>query len=74
MPMAMSNPNPGRFKGADLSSCLLILEFEWQDRDTFHRLISGANVMKKMNPVDPGETLFEKFLSPVSLNQNKESN
>ncbi len=33
--------------------------------------IRGVINMKKMNPIHPGEILFEEFLIPMHLSQNK---
>jgi antitoxin HigA-1 len=33
-------------------------------------IIRGNNMEKKLNPIHPGEVLFEEFLKPIGISQN----
>ena len=51
--------------------------FEWEDGDAVnveiidYHLGQHMNDTEKLNPIHPGESLFEEFLKPMGLSQNQ---
>src|SRR5271157_3417 len=53
-------------------ACLLQMERRRRSRSGDDRLPLGRSIVKKtLHPVHPGEVLFEEFLKPMNISQNR---